>query len=147
MLIGWGVLFGVLYRGRAGDRRAGVVIGLLVVSHWVLDFVTHRPDMPLFPGGRGLGLGLWNSVPGTVLTECVMFLAGLWLYARGTQARDGVGRYGFWSFVAVLLLSYLGSLFSPPPSSELALAIGGLVFGWLFVAWAGWGDGHRGAVM
>jgi len=99
MLIGWGALFGLVYRGRTGDTRAGVVVALLVVSHWVLDWVTHRPDMPLYPGGRGLGLGLWNSVSGTVVTEGAMFLAGLWLYVTGTQARDGVGRYGFWALV------------------------------------------------
>ena len=145
-LIAWGAVFGFAYRTLTGDARAGVIIALLVVSHWVLDFVTHRPDMPLYPGGRGLGLGLWNSVSGTVVTESVMFAAGLWLYAAGTRARDGVGRYGFWALVAVLLLSYYSSLFSPPPPQR-ALAIGGIVFGWLFVLWAGWADGHRDATL
>lgn len=143
-LIAWGALFGILYRGRTGDGRAGIVVALLVVSHWVLDFVTHRPDMPLYPGGTPLGLELWSSPTATVLTEAVMFVAGVWLYVAGTAARDGVGRYGFWSFIAFLVLSYIGSLFSPPPTSELALAVGGLVFGWLFVGWAAWADGHRG---
>src|SRR5947207_2139930 len=50
-LIVWGALFGYLYRRRSGDKRAAVVIALLVVSHWVLDFVTHRSDEPLYPGG------------------------------------------------------------------------------------------------
>lgn len=142
-LIGWGVLFAVLYRMRSGYERGAVAVAVLVVSHWVLDWVTHRPDMPLYPGGTPLGLGLWNSPTATVVTESVMFAAALWLYARSTRARDGVGRYGFWTFVVVLLLSYYGSLFSPPPSSERAFAIGGLSFGWLFVAWAGWADKHR----
>ncbi len=121
----------------------GVVIALLVVSHWVLDFVTHRPDMPLYPGGTPLGLGLWNSVAGTVGVEGVMFAAGVWLYARTTKARDGVGTYGFWALIAVLLLSYVGSLFSPPPPTQTALAVGGIIFGWLFVLWAGWSGRHR----
>ena len=146
-LIGWGALFGFAYRTLTGDGRGGVIIALLVVSHWVLDFVTHRPDMPLYPGGRGLGLGLWNSVSGTVVTESVMFAAGLWLYAAGTRARDGVGRYGFWALIAVLLLSYGASLFSPPPPSETALAVGGIIFGWLFVGWAWWGDKNRASVL
>src|SRR5205823_2501366 len=98
-LIGWGALFGFAYRARTGDRRGAHVLALLVVSHWVLDYVTHRPDMPLYPGGRGLGLGLWNFVSGTVVTESVMFAAGLWLYAAGTRARDGFGRYGFWALI------------------------------------------------
>ena len=146
-LIGWGALFGFAYRARTGDGRGARVLALLVVSHWVLDYVTHRPDMPLYPGGRGLGLGLWNSVSGTVVTESVMFAAGSWLYAAGTRARDGVGRYGFWALIAVLMLSYAASLFSPPPPSRAALAVGGIVFGWLFVGWAWWGDGHREIVV
>ena len=145
-LVGWGALFGFAYRMRAGDGRAGLLLALLVVSHWVLDFVTHRPDMPLYPGGAGLGLGLWRSVAGTILVEGVMFVAGMWLYATATRARDRVGSYGFWALIAVLVLSYVGSLFSPPPPTRVALAIGGIIFGWLFVAWAGWGDRHRDSV-
>ncbi len=142
-LIGWGLLFAFLYRMRTGDGRAAVVVALLVVSHWVLDWITHRPDMPLYPSGTPFGLGLWNSVAGTVVTECGMFIAGVGLYATVTRARDGVGRYGFWSLIAVLLLSYAASLFTPPPPTQRALAIGGIIFGWLFVVWAGWTDGHR----
>ena len=90
-----------------------------------------------------MGLGLWNSVAGTVVVEGVMFGAGAWLYARTARARDRVGTYGFWALVAVLLLSYVGSLFSPPPPGRTALAVGGIIFGWLFVLWAGWSDRHR----
>ena len=72
-----------------------------------------------------------------------MFIAGVGLYATVTRARDGVGRYGFWSLIGVLLLSYAASLFTPPPPTQRALAIGGIIFGWLFVVWAGWTDGHR----
>ena len=93
-----------------------------------------------------MGLGLWNSVAGTVVTESVMFAAGLWLYAAGTRARDRAGRYGFWALIAVLALSYAGALFSPPPPTRVALAVGGVIFGWLFVAWAWWGDKHREGV-
>src|SRR6266568_1532472 len=59
------------------------------------------------------------------------------------QERDGVGTYGFWALIAVLLLSYVGSLFSPPPPTQTALAVGGIIFGWLFVLWAGWSGRHR----
>ena len=148
-LIGWGALFALFYRMRTGEGRAALVVALLVVSHWVLDFVTHRPDMPLYPGGTplGLGLGLWNSVAGTIVVEGVMFVAGLWLYATATRARDRIGRYGFWALIALLVLSYVGSLFSPPPPTQVALAIGGIIFGWLFVGWAGWQDNHRETVV
>lgn len=142
-LIVWGALFGALYRWRTGDGGAAFVIGLVVVSHWVLDFVTHRPDMPLYPGGTPVGLGLWSSVVGTLVVEGGMFLAGVWLYATATRARDRVGRYAFWGLIAFLVVSYVGSLYSPPPPTMFALAVGGIVFGWLFVGWAAWGDAHR----
>jgi hypothetical protein len=142
-LVLWGVLFAGLYRWRTRYARGALVVGLLVVSHWVLDWVVHRPDLPLVPwGGPKLGLGLWRSVAGTVLLEGAMFVAGAALYATATRARDRIGRYAFWSLIAVLALSYLSSLFAPPPRMP-ALAIGGLVFGWLFVVWAVWADRHR----
>ena len=99
------------------DRLVVPVIAGLVVSHWFLDFITHRPDMPIYPGGPKIGLGLWNSVAVTTAIEVPMFLAGVWLYARSTRARDGVGRWAFVSLMAALLLIYVANIFSPPPPS------------------------------
>ena len=145
-LVAWGVVFALLYRMRTGYARGAIVVALGVVSHWVLDVVVHRPDMPLYPGGPKLGLGLWSSVTGTVVIEGLMLLASLWIYLGTTRARDGVGRYGFFALIVVVTLSYVASIFGPPPPSTLALSIGGIVFGWLFVAWAAWADKHREAV-
>ena len=145
-LVAWGVVFALLYRMRTGYARGAIVVALGVVSHWVLDVVVHRPDMPLYPGGPKLGLGLWSSVTGTVVIEGLMLLASLWIYLGTTRARDGVGRYGFFALIVVVTLSYVASIFSPPPPSTLALSIGGIVFGWLFVGWAAWADKHREAV-
>ncbi len=146
-LLAWGALFAWLYRARTGYARGAIVVALAVVSHWVLDVATHRPDMPLYPGGPQLGLGLWNSVAGTVITEGLMFVAGLWIYLRTTRARDGAGRYGLWALLALLVLSYVASLFAGTPPTVRAIAIGGIIFGWLFVAWAAWADRHREAVV
>ena len=142
-LIGWAVVFGLLYALRTQNRSGAVILGALVVSHWVLDYVTHVPDMPLWPGGPKVGLGLWRSPTATVAIESVMFIAGAWLYLGATRARDGIGRWALWTFLAFLVLSYAGALFSPPPPTVHAIAIGGLAFGWLFVGWAWWGDRHR----
>ncbi|MFN2570482.1 MAG: metal-dependent hydrolase [Gemmatimonadales bacterium] len=144
-LMVWGALFGYLYRMRRGDQRAAIVIALLVVSHWVLDVITHRPDAPLYPGGPEVGLGLWNSVTGTVIVESVMLLAGVAVYLRVTRARDGIGRWGIWGLVLLLAASYYGSLFSPTPTDTQALAIGGLIFEAVFVLVAWWVDRHRDA--
>lgn len=146
-LIAWGALFAGLYHRRTGYARGALVIALAVVSHWVLDFVTHRPDMPLYPGGPKLGLGLWNSAAGTIVVEGAMLVVGLWTYLRATRARDGVGRYGLAALLAVLALSYVASLVGGPPPSMRAVEIGGIIFGWLFVWWAAWVDKHRETVI
>ena len=145
-LVGWGILFALLYRLRTGYARAAVVVALLVASHWVLDFVTHVPDMPLYPGSPRVGLGLWNWVAGTVIVEGLMFAAGTWMYLRETRARDTAGRYGLGALLALLVVSYVGSLFTGPPPTLRALEIGGIVFGWLLVLLAAWADRHRETV-
>ena len=145
-LIVWGAVFGFLYKRLGGDKRAAIVIGALVVSHWVLDFVTHRPDMPLYPGGPRVGLGLWNYPIATVIIETVMLGAGVASYLRTTRARDGIGRWGFWGLIVLLAGSYYSSLFTPTPTDIKALAIGGIIFAWVFVLFAWWVDRHRDAV-
>ena len=142
-LIVWGAALGFLYKARGGDKRAAIVIGVLVVSHWVLDFVTHRPDMPLYPGGPKLGLALWNYPILDVIVESAMLLAGVVIYLRTTRARDAIGRWGFWGLIVLLAGSYYSTLFTPTPTDIHALAIGGIVFAWLFVIVAWWVDRHR----
>jgi len=142
-LIVWGALFGFLYKTKRGDGRAALVIGLLVVSHWVLDLVTHRPDIQLYPGGAKLGLGLWNSPAATVIVETVMLIAGVVIYLRASGARDAIGRWGLWGLVVVLAASYYSTLFTASPTDIRALAIGGLFFEAVFVLVAWWVDRHR----
>jgi len=139
----WGVIFGGFYWAVTRYSTGAVVIGLGVLSHWILDAVTHRADMPLVPGGGPrVGLGLWNSVPATLIVESLMFAAAVWLYESTTRARDRVGHYSFSMFVAIACASYLSNAFGPPPPSAEFLARFG--FGlWLFPLWAGWFDAHR----
>lgn len=144
-LAAWGALVAVLYRviGRV-SVRATVIVGLVVWSHWWLDFVTHRPDLPVFPGGNArLGLGLWNSVPGTLVVETLLFAIGVVLYVRATRARDRAGSIAMWSLVIVLAVINVANLLSPPPPSSTAVAIVALSM-WLFVAWGFYIDRHRG---
>ena len=141
--VGWAVLFAALYWVWTRYLAGAVTIALAVVSHWLLDLVTHRPDLPLYPGGATFaGLGLWNSVAGTVAVEGLLFVAGVWVYAAMTRPRDRTGRYAFWSFVALLVVLYAASLLGPPPPSVTAMAVVGLS-AWLFVFWAAWFDRHR----
>lgn len=138
----WGVILGGVYFAWRRDRNGAFCLFALVVSHWVLDFISHRPDMPLWPGGTQYGLGLWYSVPATLLVEFALFGFGVIVYARTTRPRDRLGSFLLWIFVAALAVIYLMSVFGPPPPSVLVLAWSGLL-GWLFLAWAYWIDRHR----
>jgi hypothetical protein len=138
----WSLVIGLVYYSIRKDKRGGLVVGLCVLSHWVLDVLTHRPDLPLGFGGPRVGLGLWNSVAGTLIVEGILFVTGLILYLSATEKRDRVGVYGFWSLIAVLVVIYLANSFGPPPPNTEIIAIVGNA-SWLFVIWAYWADRHR----
>ena len=122
------------------------MLALLVTSHWFLDALVHRPDLPLAPfGDTRVGLGLWNWVAATLLVEGSIFLGGVWLYARATRARDAAGRWGLWSLVAFLLVVQAANLLGSAPPSVSAIAWVGQAQ-WLLVLWAFWLDRHREAL-
>jgi len=142
----WSLAAAGAYFALRRDRRAAWVIAAGVFCHWILDFVSHRPDMPLFPGdSTRLGLGLWNSVAGTVIVEGAMFALGVALYASTTRARNRRGNIGFWVYVGFLSLLYVSDFFSPAPPSVKVLIVVGFV-SWVFVPWAWWFDHHRDVV-
>lgn len=141
MVLVWATLFALAYRMRTRSARGAWVVFGLVVSHWVLDFVTHRPDLPLAPGWAKVGLGLWNSVPATLLVEGGLFVLGVSLYAARTRARNRTGRVALWALVAFLVLVYVANMGPPPPSAR-AIGMAGLLM-WLFIPWAVWIDRNR----
>jgi hypothetical protein len=143
-LVAWGVALGFGYRiVRDGGWRAFWVIAALVVSHWVLDVLVHRPDMPLSLGeSTKVGLGIWNSVALSVALELAMFGGCVAIYARITRAVDRVGTWAFAGLTAFFLVIYAGAVFGPPPPSVQAVAWSGIGM-WILVAWAYWVDKHR----
>jgi len=140
--LGWSLILGAIYYAFRRDTRSAVIVGLCVFSHWLLDLLTHRPDLPLGFGTTYFGLGLWNSVAGTLVVETLLYIVGIALYLRTTTARDRVGSYGFWALVVILFAIYIGNVFGPPPPDESSIAILGNG-AWLFVLWAYWVDRHR----
>ena len=140
--VGWGVLAGVIYAALRRDRTSGLIVGALVVSHWVLDWITHLADLPLYPGGPRVGLGLWQSINATMIVEAVLFAVGLIVYARVTRPVDRLGRLAFLGLVALLAVLYLGNAYGPPPTSVDAVAWGALG-GWLVPLFGWWVDRHR----
>jgi hypothetical protein len=139
----WSCALGGIYLLLKKNKRASFVIGLVVFSHWILDLVTHRPDLSLGIGGNTyFGFGLWNSISGTLIVELALFLTGTLLYARTTSAKDRIGSIGFWSLMGFLVLIYVGNITGPPPPSASIIAVVGNA-SWLFVLWAYWVDKHR----
>jgi len=146
MLVVWGSSLGAIYFASKKDATGACMLGLCVLSHWVLDWATHRPDMPLYPGGPKFGLGLWNSIPGTLAVETVMFVGGIWLYAKATRAKNTAGRHAFWAYAALLLFLFYADRFSPPPDNMREVAWTGLIASVITLAWAWWFDRNREVV-
>jgi hypothetical protein len=143
----WSIAFGLIYFAIRRDRKGSWVLGLCVLSHWILDAISHGPDMPIAPGlSTYVGLGLWNSIPATVVVEGAMFVVGVVLYARATVAKDHTGTYAFWAFVAFLALVYAGNAINREPASENAMGIVGLA-AVIIILWAYWIDRHRRVIV
>ena len=137
----WAALGAAIYWLAKRDLRASVTVALLVLSHWVLDAVTHRPDLPLFPWSDAVvGLELWRSVPLTMALELGMLALGAFAYVRARPV-DG-RRPGFWSLAAFLLVIYFLNAFGAAPPGPRAVAWVTLSM-WLLVAWAWAADRGR----
>jgi hypothetical protein len=141
--VAWSVVAGGLYYGCTRYGRGAVTVGCAVVSHWVLDFFTHRPDLPLYPGGPKVGLGLWAHPAATIALESVMFAGGIAIYLISTRPQDGKGWMILWSFIVFLVATYVANIIGPPPPSERALALAALL-AWIFPLWAWSADARRG---
>jgi hypothetical protein len=125
------------------SARVAAIVGVVVVSHWFLDLVVHRPDLPLWPGGPLMGLGLWNSILGTLLVEGALLAVGLALYTTLAPAKNRRGEWGLWGLTAFVGLIWVSGPFSPPPPSPTAVATVGLAL-WILPIWAWRVDANRG---
>jgi hypothetical protein len=145
MAVGWGVVLGGLARWRGADSRAFWVLVALVVSHWVLDWASHAPDMPLWPGNSPrLGLALWSSIPGTLVIEGAIWVAGMAIYLRGRTPRSWRGPAALWSLVGISTVMWALGPWTPAPPDARSLAWFALI-GWLVVPWAAWADRNYAA--
>jgi len=143
-VIGWATLFASIYFGVARYLAGAITIWFGVISHWLLDYFVHNPDLPLYAGGsRFIGMGLWNRRWITVAVELAMLLGGIAIYLFQTRAKDKIyGSVLFWVFVVIIVALYGAVVFGPPPPSVRKVAIGALVT-LLAVPLAWWIDHHR----
>jgi hypothetical protein len=139
----WAGLFAGGHFAFRRNLKAAGILAALVLSHWLLDFITHRPDLPLYPGGAKVGLGLWNNLHASLIVELVLFAGGIFLYESTTVAKDKVGSRSLMLFTLVLLVTYVGNVFGPPPPPETGVIASAGFALWLLFAWAFWFDRHR----
>ena len=133
----WAAALAALHFAKRRRLRAAALLAGLVLSHWVLDALSHRADMPLTPWGAArVGLGLWQSLPATLVVEGLLFACGVALYRQATRGRPGAARFA--GLGAFLVVVYLANVFGPPPPSVSAIGIAGLLGALLIVAWAAW---------
>lgn len=139
----WGLAIAGCYWLWCRYGRGAIVCGVAVLSHWFLDALVHRPDLPLFPGGHALaGMSLWNSFAATIFLEMATLGTGVWLYVNCTTARDRTGRWALWALLLFLVIVFVGNLTGPPPPDSTAIGWVGQAQ-WLLVAWGYWIDRHR----
>ena len=139
----WAILLGTIYYILKKNFKTSLLLGLLVLSHWILDLITHRPDLQLLPWNNlKIGFGLWNSVALTIVVEGFIFVLGAYFYLRVTKSKNKKGSYGLWGLLIFLTLIYVMNIVGTPPTDTNAIAIVGL-FQWLLIAWAYWIDRNR----
>jgi len=142
-VIGWATLYASIYFGVTRYLEGTIAIWIGVVSHWVMDYVVHLPDLPLAAKSRLVGFGLWNHRWFTIVLEVALFAVAIWTYQRETRARDKIGLYAFLGFVALLLLAYGGAALGPPPPQSVKKLAGFALVTCLAIPWAWWFDSHR----
>jgi membrane-bound metal-dependent hydrolase YbcI (DUF457 family) len=81
-----------LAAAKAWGKREGITIGAVVFSHWLLDLLVHRADLPVLPGNAGglplMGLGLWATPAASAAVELVLIAAGFILYVQSLRNRS-----------------------------------------------------------
>lgn len=139
----WAVLFGIVYYLLRKNARSALLLAALVLSHWLLDLITHRPDLPLsFGEAPKYGLGLWNNRIATMVVELALFFGGTLLYLRATQPVNKWGTISIASLVVFFLIIYFLNVFGEPPPNATVIGYVGLAQ-WIFIAWGYWCDAYR----
>ena len=116
----WSCVGGFAYKFvvRPASRQAAAIVGFAVFSHWILDFVVHGPDLPLYDNSAKVGLGLWNAPALAFGLEAALLFGGIYLCLRGRLARS----LGTLVFGVVMLVVQAYVFFGPPPTSDRAAA-------------------------
>src|SRR5262249_22927591 len=117
----WSAIFALVYFWLRRAVRSSLVLFGVVFSHWVLDWVSHRPEIPLAPGfHQYLGLGLWNSIAATFVVEGALWILGIVMYLRMTRPNSGFGIYGLVTFIGVLTIAWVMTPIRSMPAGDFS---------------------------
>lgn len=140
MSILWGLLLGIIYFLFTKNKKGSYILGVLVLSHWILDFITHRPDLPISPfTDMKVGLGLWNYPIVEIILEVLLFGAGAILYFKYARPERKIS---FWILIGFLLIIHLINIMGPPPPDVMAVAWSANLM-WIIIVWAWWIEKNR----
>lgn len=139
----WSAVLGLVFFALRRSPKGALAVGGVVFSHWLLDLIVHRPDLPLsLTDGPYFGLGVWSSLPLTLGLELGLLGVGVITYLRASTPRDRLGKYMPFGLVVLLVLVYVGTLSGPAPNVQ-TVAVSGFIFICLTVAFGYWIDRHR----
>ena len=140
----WSLLAFAVYKFLRGNATVGAIyLGAAVFSHWILDLIVHRPDLPLFDDSAKVGLGLWNYPAIAFGLEIVLLFGGIFLYMRATTTESLIGRFGM-PVLGILLIGVQSIVFfGAPPESPAAAATTALIAYFLFAALTFWLERYR----
>jgi hypothetical protein len=142
MAVFYAVVYALFLKRYNLTNKSLWIIGAVVLSHWFLDYVTHRPDMPIFFNSFKFGLGLWNYKAVTVITETIMFSTGIILYLKSRHKVTKKQNIAFWSMIGFLSILYISNIFAPTPpiNTPVEVIAGSGLALWIIVYWAYFAD-------
>ena len=143
--VAWAGAAAVAYKltPRLGNWKAGLLVAVAVFSHWILDLLVHRPDLPLYDNAAKVGFGWWNYPVFAFVLEAAFLFGGIYLYFTKTKATTAGSRYGMIVFGILMLAIQSVVFFGPPPGSDKQLAVTALVSYGAFAAVAFWLERKR----
>ena len=137
MVLIWGTLSALLAYRFGVSKKGAIVVGSVLTSHWLLDWITHRADLPIWPGGFMTGAGLWNSILGTFLVEGSLLVIAVILFRRSFEIVGWQGKLAFISLLTLVTVIWGSQPYSPPPPDAHAVALVGLTM-LLLPIWGMW---------
>ena len=145
----WSVIVGLIvflgkFKSSLSKMSLGLLLGFGVFSHFLLDLIVHRPDLPVMgDDSMMLGFGLWNYTAIAYILEMLIFIGGAYVYFRAKGNLTKSKKTGLVLFIVILLIINLANLYGPPPEDTRMIAVVGFVSFILFALFGFWVDKEK----